>query len=163
MYSSGIWTSSANCPGGFFADVAYAGSHGMHLPQTNQPIINQIPDTFINQAQQQFMAGQPVTIAQRVANYPFSMPLPGNLGPGHLIQGQLDRPFPEMECRESERLQLLLQQLQCAAGDRTKRFAGGGTLLVAYTYAKLISNTDTTTSWLEGGQTGGVGVHSGLE
>ena len=39
----------------------------------------------------------------------------------------------------------------------TKRFQGGGTLLVAYTNAKLMSNTDTLTSWLEGGTTGGVG------
>jgi hypothetical protein len=38
----------------------------------------------------------------------------------------------------------------------TRRFAGGGTLLVAYTNAKLLSNTDTLTSWLEG-PTGGVG------
>ena len=38
----------------------------------------------------------------------------------------------------------------------TRRFQGGGTLLVAYTNAKLLSNTDTLTSWLEG-PTGGVG------
>ena len=37
-----------------------------------------------------------------------------------------------------------------------RRFTSGGTLLVAYTNAKLISNTDTLTSWLEG-DTGGVG------
>ena len=37
----------------------------------------------------------------------------------------------------------------------TRRFQGGGTLLVAYTNAKLLSNTDTLTSWLEG-PTGGV-------
>lgn len=30
-------------------------------------------------------------------------------------------------------------------------------MLVAYTNAKLMSNTDTLTSWLEGGTTGGVG------
>jgi hypothetical protein len=40
----------------------------------------------------------------------------------------------------------------------TRRFQGGGTLLVAYTNSKLLSNTDTLTSWLEGsGETGGVG------
>jgi hypothetical protein len=39
----------------------------------------------------------------------------------------------------------------------TRRFNGGGTLLAAYTNAKLLSNTDTLTSWLEGGTTGGVG------
>jgi len=38
----------------------------------------------------------------------------------------------------------------------TRRFAGGGTMLVAYTNAKLMSNTDTLTSWLES-STGGVG------
>jgi hypothetical protein len=38
-----------------------------------------------------------------------------------------------------------------------KRFQGGGTMLVSYTNAKLMSNTDTLTSWLEGGTTGGVG------
>jgi len=32
-----------------------------------------------------------------------------------------------------------------------KRFNGGGTLLAAYTWAKLLSNTDTITSWLETG------------
>ncbi len=38
-------------------------------------------------------------------------------------------------------------------------FCGGGTLLVAYTNSKLLSNTDTLTSWLENGgnATGGVG------
>ena len=32
---------------------------------------------------------------------------------------------------------------------RQRRFAGAGSLLVAYTNSKLISNTDTLTSWLE--------------
>src|SRR5207302_774013 len=81
-------------PGGFFADVAYAGSHGVHLEQFNTNV-NQIPDHFIAQAAAQAAAGQPVTIAQPVTTYPFSVNLPGNLQPGKLIQGQLDRPFPQ--------------------------------------------------------------------
>ena len=36
-------------PAGFFADVAYAGSHGVHLEQSNTNV-NQIPDSFIKQA-----------------------------------------------------------------------------------------------------------------
>ena len=35
-----------------------------------------------------------------------------------------------------------------------KRFAGGNSILVAYTHAKLISDTDTITGWLEGGDGG---------
>ncbi len=145
-------------PGGFFADIAYAGSHGLHLPNTNQPVINQIPDSFINQAQQQFTAGQPVTIAQPVTNYPFSVALPGNLGPGHLIQGQLDRPFPQWSAVQLNGYSCCSSSYNALQATVQKRFSSGGTLLVAYTNAKLISNTDTSTSWLENGQTGGVGV-----
>ena len=152
-------------PGGIFVDAAYAGSHGVHLPQFNTNI-NQIPDSFIRQAQQQFNAGQPVTIAQKVTTYPFTCPLctplasnslPGGLGVGNLTQGQLDRPYPQYAglnlngqgCCDSN-----YNSLQLTV---TKRFQGGGTLLAAYTNAKLLSNTDTLTSWLEGGTSGGVG------
>jgi hypothetical protein len=145
-------------PAGFFADIAYAGSHGVHLEQFNTNI-NQIPDSFIAQAQQQFAAGgaSAVAIAQPVTTYPFSQSLPGSLGPTGLLQGQLDRPFPQYSglnlngfgcCGSSyNALQLTVK----------KRFQSGGTLLVAYTNAKLMSNTDTLTSWLEGGTSGGVG------
>jgi hypothetical protein len=143
-------------PGGFFADIAYAGSHGVHLPQF-QANINQIADNFIAQAAQQNASGQPVTIAQPVTNYPFSTPLPGNLGPGHLIQGQLDRPFPQWAGLQLNGFGCCDSSYNALQATLQKRFATGGTLLVAYTNAKLISNTDTLTSWLEGGTTGGVG------
>ena len=100
-------------PLGFFADVAYAGSHGVHLPQS-QTNINQIPDSFINQAAAQEAAGQPVTIAQPVVNYPFNQVLPGALGL-QLVQGQLDRPFPQYSGLQSERTGMLQQQLQFVA------------------------------------------------
>jgi hypothetical protein len=143
-------------PGGFFADVAYAGSHGVHLEQFNTNV-NQIPDNFIHQAQQQFNAGQPVTIAQPAATYPFSVNLPGNLQPGKLTQGQLDRPFPEYSGLQYNGFGCCGSTYNSLQATVTKRFQGGGTLLVAYTNAKLLSNTDTLTSWLEGGVSGGVG------
>jgi hypothetical protein len=147
-------------PWGVFVDVAYAGSHGVHLQQYNTQI-NQIPDAFIRQAAGQYATGgqSAVTIAQTVptAAYPFSTTLPGALGPGVLIQGQLNRPYPEYTgmnligygcCGSS------YNSLQVSV---TKRFSGGGSILVAYTNAKLISNTDTLTSWLEGSGNGGTG------
>ncbi len=54
-------------PLGFFADVAYAGSHGVHLPQYSTHI-NQIGNNFVAQAAAQDAADQPVTIAQTVTN-----------------------------------------------------------------------------------------------
>jgi hypothetical protein len=156
-------------PGGFFADVAYAGSHGVHLEQFNTNI-NQIPDTFIAQAERQFLAGQPVTIANKVcpipgscAAYPFSQSLPGGLGSstptaaGGLIQGQLDRPYPQYAGVNLNGFGCCGSSYNALQATVKKRFEGGGTLLVAYTNAKLMSNTDTLTSWLEGGTSGGVG------
>ncbi len=154
-------------PGGFFADIAYAGAHGVHLQQYSTNV-NQIPDSLIAGAAAQVAAGTPVksvTIAQPVgaSNYPFVIDgvtgssLPGSLGPTGLIAGQLDRPYPQFgglnlyadPCCSSryDSLQLTV----------TKRFKQGGTLLVAYTNSKLLSNTDTLTSWLEGATNGGVG------
>jgi hypothetical protein len=153
-------------PGGFFADVAYAGAHGVHLPQSN-PNINQIPDRFINQARTQFAAGgaTAVTITQPVTNYPFACPLcspanalPSALGPGNLIQGQLDRPFPQYAAVNLNGQGCCGSSYNALQATVTKRFQGGGTMLVAYTNAKLLSNTDTLTSWLEGGTTGGTGA-----
>jgi Carboxypeptidase regulatory-like domain len=143
-------------PDGFFADVAYAGSHGVHLEQFNTDI-NQIPDSFITQAAQQYAAGQTVAIDQPVSAYPFSQNLPGGLGPGVLLQGQLDRPFPQYAGLNLNGYGCCSSTYNALQATVKKRFSGGGTMLVAYTNAKLLSNTDTLTSWLEGGTTGGVG------
>jgi hypothetical protein len=156
-------------PAGFFADVAYAGSTGMHLEQYSTNI-NQIADSFVAQAASQYNAALPgcsgssdpiscanasVTIDQPVANPLVGSPNSTLALPTLSNQGQLDRPYPEYlgmnlagyGCCESS-----YNSLQATV---SRRFQGGGTLLVAYTNAKLLSNTDTLTSWLEG-PTGGV-------
>jgi Carboxypeptidase regulatory-like domain len=152
-------------PAGFFADVAYAGSHGVHLEQSNTNI-NQIPDSFITGAAAQFAASQPVTVTTPVCppapaacpNYPFSQNLPGALGPAGLIQGQLDRPYPQYSGLNLNAFGCCSSNYNALQATVTRRFQGGGTMLVSYTNSKLMSNTDTLTSWLEGGTTGGVGA-----
>ena len=169
-------------PAGFFVDVAYAGSHGVHLPAFN-PNINQIPDRFITQAASQYDESCVVTSANPVgcpafgnnANhavaigqvvpasaYPFQtstgIPLPGALAQGNLKFGQLDRPFPQYVGLNLNGQGCCGSTYNSLQATVTRRFVGGGTMLVAYTNAKLLSNTDTLTSWLEGGVTGGVGA-----
>jgi len=147
---------------GFFAEVAYAGARGVHLPQFN-PNVNQIPDRFVQQAQAQYNAGQVPTIAQPVLNYPFSQFLPGALGPStplqtRLIQGQLDRPYPQYAGLNFNGQGCCWSNYNALQATVNRRFQNGGTFVVAYTWSKLLSNTDTLTSWLEGGgTTGGVG------
>ncbi len=161
-------------PAGFFADVAYAGSHGVHLEQSNTNI-NQIADSFIAQAASQYASGGPtaVAIAQPITGtglctagqnavtnncYPFSQNLPGGLGPGVLIPGQLDRPYAQYAGLNLNGFGCCGSNYNALQATVTRRFQGGGTMLVSYTNSKLMSNTDTLTSWLEGGTTGGVGA-----
>jgi hypothetical protein len=143
-------------PGQVFLDVAYAGSHGVHLPQYSTHL-NQIPNSFITQAAAQAAAGQTPTIATLIPNPMAGTSQNATIGAPQIVAGQLDRPFPQYTdinlagygCCGS-----VYNSLQITA---TRRFQGGGTLLVAYTNAKLLTNTDTLTSWLESGTTGGVG------
>ena len=158
-------------PAGFFADVAYAGSHGVHLEQYSTNI-NQIADSFVAQAASQYNAAYPgcvtsnptnpiacannsVTINQPATNTLVGSPNATLALPTLSNAGQLDRPYPEY-------LGMSLAGYGCCGSTYnslqatvTRRFQGGGTLLVAYTNEKLMSNTDTLTSWLEG-PTGGV-------
>ena len=143
-------------PAGFFADVAYAGSHGVHLPQF-EPNINQIPDSFVTQAAAEFAAGQPVTIAQPIPN-PMALTSPNaTIGGPTIVAGQLNRPYPQYTGLTLAGFGCCSSSYHSLQATVTRRFQGGGTLLVAYTNAKLLSNTDTLTSWLENGTTGGVG------
>ncbi len=160
-------------PAGFFVDVAYAGSHGVHLQQYSTHI-NQIGDSFVATAGGQFdtaiagpcagisppsaqvaCANGFVTIQQSVPN-PLVGALKPNLNGPTIIQGQLDRAYPQYNDVNLAGYGCCSSTYNSLQATVTRRFAGGGTMLVAYTNAKLLTNTDTLTSWLEG-PTGGVG------
>jgi hypothetical protein len=150
-------------PAGFFADVAYAGSKGVHLEQYSMNI-NQIPDSFVAQAAAQYAADPTVTptigttFAAAGLTNPISSPDPSLQGNG-VVQGQLNRPYPQYTGLSLAGYGCCSSNYNSLQASVTRRFAGGGTLLVAYTNAKLMSNTDTLTSWLEGStETGGVGA-----
>ena len=143
-------------PWGLFADVAYAGSHGVNLAQYSTNI-DQIPDSFVAQAAAQVAAnpGSTPSIAVPILN-----PLSGSTNAGisapMIFAGQLDRPYPQYQALNLAGQGGYGSNYNSLQATVTKRFQGGGTLLAAYTNAKLISNTDTLTSWLES-STGGVG------
>jgi Carboxypeptidase regulatory-like domain/TonB dependent receptor len=132
-------------PAGFFADVAYAGSHGVHLEQYNTNI-DQIPDSALSQG---------AALATLVPNPLVGSPNPALNGPT-IEAGQLLRPYPQYNGLSLGGYGCCSSTYNSLQATVTRRFAGGGNLLVAYTNSKLLSNTDTLTSWLEG-STGGVG------
>src|SRR5215468_6332675 len=124
-------------PGDIFIDVAFAGSHGVHLPQYSTHL-NQIGDTFVAQAAAQAAAGQLPDIATLVSNPMAGTSQNATIGGPQIVAGQLDRAYPQYTdlnlagygCCGST-----YNSLQVSA---TRRFQGGGTLLVAYTNAKLL-------------------------
>ena len=151
--------------GGWFADVAYAANKGTHLPQYNQQV-DQIGDNYLAQAAQQYQAGlvsnpanpyTAVQIAQFVTNPFRASSAPGSaLSSATTTAGQLLRPFPQYNGLAYAGQGSFGSNYQSLQATLQKRFNGGGTLLAAYTWSKLLSNTDTITSWLETGGTGAI-------
>lgn len=133
---------------GFLIDVAYAGAKGTHLP-IDSPQLDQLPDQYLAMGQ---------SLLDNVANpYYGIVTAPGSsLAQPTVQRSQLLRPYPQytgVSFRGGGVANSTYESLQVKA---EKRFSGGNSILVAYTHAKLISNTDTITGWLESGGTGGI-------
>jgi len=139
-------------PGGFLLSAAYVGSKGTHLEQYSQQV-DQISDPLLTHAAAQFAAGgrSAVTLLQSVPNPFFVGGQALALAAPTTTVGQLLRPYPQytsVELAGQGSFASTYHSLQVTA---RRRFPGAGSLLVAYTNSKLISNTDTLTSWLETG------------
>lgn len=151
-----------NLPAGFFFSVAYVGSKGTHLPLYDSQI-NQIGDNFLAQAATQCatqLANTPglqrcnatgVPLLQSVPN-PFFDPTTQTsyaLSGPTTTTGQLSRPYPQytgVKLAGQGNYDSSYSSFQLTV---QRRFSGAGSLLVAYTNAKLLSNADTLTNWLE--------------
>ena len=137
---------------GFSISAAYVGSKGTHLEQYSQQT-NQISDLLLAQAASQFASGgkSAVTVLQSVPNPFFVNGEALALAAPTTTVGQLLRPYPQytsVQLAGQGSFGSTYHSVQITA---KKRFAGAGSLLIAYTNSKLISNTDTLTSWLETG------------
>jgi len=137
-------------PAHFFFIAAYVGSKGTHLTQYSQQT-DQLSDRLLSQAASQFASGGRAAVALLdLAPNPFIVSGQAlALTAPTTTRGQLLRPYPQytsVELAGQGSFDSIYHSFQLTA---TKRFSTGGTLTAAYTNAKLISNTDTLTSWLE--------------
>ena len=134
-------------PGGVALSVAYAGSKGVHLPGPDQQL-NQLPTEFLALGSQ---------LQDQVANPFFGQIGLGTLSKQQVAQGQLLRPYAEYTGFSMKNPTNRNSSYHSGQVKLEKRFGTGGTVLGAYTWSKLISDTDTITGWLEaGGGAGGV-------
>jgi hypothetical protein len=130
---------------GFLIDVAYGGAKGTHLPVDGRQL-NQLPDQYLSLGQQ---------LTTNVANPFAGVVQSGSLSKASVQQGQLLRPYPQYTGVAFSGAGIGNSTYESLQVKAEKRFSGGASLLVAYTHAKLISDTDTITGWLESGGTGG--------
>lgn len=170
LLGSGIWGRGADQPLGYSqqwnlaverklggsstASVAYAGSKGTHLiiasPFTGSGLqLNQLPDQYLSLGSD---------LLTPVPN-PFFGKLPSGsvAGGATILKGRLLMPYPQYP------LGVLQQNARIASANYhslqasfTKRFSHAGTVQAAYTWGKLISDTDNTSAFLDG--QGGTGL-----
>lgn len=126
-------------PDGTMVDVAYAGSKGVHLPAHTQNL-NQLPEQALSLGS---------ALQDQVPNPFYGLITSGTLAAPTVARGQLLRPFPQytgVAMDEVTNRNSIYHSMQMKI---EKRLPGGGTILASYTVAKLISDTDTLTGWLE--------------
>lgn len=127
-------------PWGIYVDAAYAGSKGTHLPVGGFQL-NQLPDQYLSMGQQ---------LSQLVPNPFFGVVNQGALVAATVTRGQLLRPYPQFTGLAMQPLGVGASNYHSFQLKAQRRFAGGGSVLVAYTNAKLITaGTDSHTNWLE--------------
>jgi hypothetical protein len=129
-------------------EVGYGGSKGTHLP-LYQLNVDQLPD--------QYDAMGPALL-NPVAN-PFLGKVPstsGLLGTATTIAaGYLLDPYPQYLSLTAFSPYIGGSNYNSLQVKFKRQLGAGGTILASYTWSRLISDTDTLTSWLEAAQPGG--------
>jgi len=130
--------------------VAYAGSRGTHLVMQGWATVSNIG---LNQLPDQYFAMGPAALLAQVPNPFFGViTTPGSpLSQPTVAAGQLLRPFPQYErvlAVNPHRGSSNYRSLQTSF---MKRFGGNGILSVAYTWSRLMSDTDSVTAFLDEG------------
>jgi hypothetical protein len=134
-------------PGGMALSIAYAGSKGNHLPG---------PDQQLDQLPPEFFALGAGRLQQQVANPFFGSVQLGTLSLPQVAYGHLLTPYPHYTGFSMKNPTNRNSIYHSAQVNLEKRFRRGGSIVGAYTWSKLISDTDTITGWLEpGGGAGG--------
>ena len=131
---------------GLLTEVSYAGNHGVHLPTSNQTL-NQLPDQYLSLG---------TKLQQQVANPFYGLTNIGTLAQPTVAYGQLLRPYPQYSNYQMQMPTNRNSIYHSLQAKLERRFRSGGTILAAYTWAKVISDTETTTTWMENNGGGGV-------
>jgi hypothetical protein len=120
--------------------VGYEGLKGTHLPMSSSSgiDINQLPDRYNSLGQ---------ALLTQVANPFAGQVLPGGTLAGSTINaGQLLRPYPEYQNIGIPSYFVGFSNYQSLQAVFQRQLGAGGTIHVAYTWSKLLSDTDSATA-----------------
>ncbi len=131
-------------PGGFFVDAAYAGAKGTRLGYTQ--VMNQLPDTYLSLGS---------ALLTQVPNPFYGSIQSGPLSSSTVAAEQLLLPHPQYSTLNVSGTGYGTSSYQSFQLKVERHFGDGGTMLISYTNAKLLSDTDTALSQTEI-STGGV-------
>jgi len=130
------------------AKIGYGGSRGAHLP-LYQLNTDQLPDQYDSMGS---------ALLNPVTN-PFFGQVPatsGLLGSSQTVAaGYLLKPYPQYLSLTAFAPYFGSSSYNSLQVTLKHEFGSGGSILAAYTWSKLISDTDTLTSWLEAANPGG--------
>jgi Carboxypeptidase regulatory-like domain len=126
--------------------IGYAGSKGTHLTYSVRNL-NQLPDS-------QLALGN--ALNTQVTNPFYGHIATGLLSNPKVAQGQLLRPHPQFNGFSDTAGTQAASTWNALETRVVKRFKNDSVLSASYTWSKLISNTDTLTSWLESHGAAGV-------
>ena len=127
--------------GGSSIEVAYAGAKGTHLPGLVQNL-NQLPNQYLAQG---------TALLQQVPNPFYGIITNGSLAAKTVQAGQLLRPYPQFTGVSDAGSFNRDSNYNALQVSTHKRFRSGGTVFASYTWANIMSSTDTQTAWLEKG------------
>jgi hypothetical protein len=125
-------------------EAGYSGSRGVHLPNGGQQL-NQIPDQDLSLGNS-LLSLVPNPFAGFISSGPLAQPT--------IQVGQLLRPYPQYLTVADAGGYIGNSTYEALQAKVERRFGGGGTLLAAYTFSKLLTDVETLTTWLESAGTG---------
>ena len=127
--------------GGVAVEAAYAGATGVHLP-TGTYQLNSLPTQYLSLG---------TSLSSLVPNPFYGLVRNGTLAQPTVQRGQLLLPFPQYTSVASGGGYLGHSTYHSLQMKVEKRMPSGGTILAAYTFSKLLANTNSTTGWLDSG------------
>jgi hypothetical protein len=124
-------------------EAAYAGSRGVHLQQGNYQL-DALPTQYLALGAQ---------LQTQVPNPFYGKVIQGTLAQPTVTQGQLLLPYPEYTAVKNPGAYFGVASYNALQAKAQKRFGGGGSVLVAYTFSKILADVESIDFFLESGIT----------